>query len=106
MCGFLVYKHKGNNFYIQRRGQDFTNKVEKNGFTFIHNLLAITGRFAPQPYEDDGIVCLYNGEIYNHKFNKSDGENLIPLYKKYGTDFPKHLDGEWEISAVLFIKWD
>ncbi len=76
--------------------------MEKNGFTFIHNLLAITGRFAPQPYEDDGIVCLYNGEIYNHKFNKSDGENLIPLYKKYGTDFPKHLDGEWAIALYDF----
>ena len=71
----------------------------------------ITGEFTPQPYEDmpagrqgDGIVCLYNGEIYNYKFMKSDGENLIPLYKKYGNDFPKYLDGEWVIALYDFNK--
>lgn len=102
MCGILVYKNSGNNFFIQKRGQDFTNKIQRNGFTFIHNLLSITGEFTPQPYEDDGIVCLYNGEIYNHKYVKSDGENLIPLYKKYGVDFPKYLDGEWAIALYDF----
>lgn len=102
MCGILVYKNQGNNFFIQKRGQDFTNKVQRNGFTFVHDLLHITGEFTPQPYVDDGIVCLYNGEIYNHKFVKSDGENLIPLYKKYGVDFSKHLDGEWAIALYDF----
>lgn len=102
MCGILVSKHSGNNFYIQKRGQDFTNKVTRDGFTFVHNLLHITGERTPQPYEDGGIVCLYNGEIYNHKFKKSDGENLIPLYKKYGVDFVKHLDGEWAIALYDF----
>lgn len=104
MCGFLVYKTSGNNFYIKKRGQDYTNKISKNGFTFVHNLLSITGDFSPQPYEDDGIICLYNGEIYNHNFVKSDGENLIPLYKKYGVEFPKYLDGEWAISLYDFNK--
>lgn len=104
MCGILVYKNSGNNFYIQKRGQDFTSKVSRHGFTFVHNLLHITGEFSPQPYEDDGIVCLYNGEIYNHKFVKSDGENLIPLYKKHGSDFPKYLDGEWAIALYDFNK--
>lgn len=109
MCGILVYKKlgpdkigAGNNFYIRKRGQDLFNKVERQGFMFIHNLLHITGEFTPQPYEDDGIVCLYNGEIYNHTFKKSDGENLIPLYKKYGSDFPKYLDGEWAIALYDF----
>src|SRR5260221_3447661 len=104
MCGFLVYKKAGNNYFIQKRGQDFTNEVRINGFTFIHNLLSITGDFSPQPYIDGNIVCLYNGEIYNHKYVKSDGENLIPLYKKYGTDFPKCLDGEWAIALYDFDK--
>ncbi len=104
MCGILVYKHKGNNFYIQKRGQDYTNVSKRHGFTFVHNLLNITGEFAPQPYQEDGIVCLYNGEIYNHKFKKSDGENLIPLYKKYGADFPKYLNGEWAIALYDFNK--
>lgn len=104
MCGILVYKTSGNNFYIQKRGQDLTNKFTKHGFTFIHNLLSITGDFTPQPYEEDNIICLFNGEIYNHKFKKSDGENLIPLYKKYGSDFVKHLDGEWAIALYDFNK--
>ena len=117
MCGFLVYQSKGNNFFIQKRGQDLTNKVEYRGFTFVHNLLSITGDFTPQPFEADlpadathqalqagGIVCLYNGEIYNHRYVKSDGENLIPLYQQYGVDFPKHLDGEWAIALYDFNK--
>jgi len=102
MCGILVYKNKGNNFFIQKRGQDLTTEVKRNGFTFVHNLLHVTGELTPQPYIYGGIVCLYNGEIYNHKFVKSDGENLIPLYKEYGVDFPKHLDGEWTIALYDF----
>src|SRR3989344_7984402 len=117
MCGFLVYQSKGNNFFIQKRGQDLTNKGEYRGFTFVHNLLSITGDFTPQPFEADlpadathqalqagGIVCLYNGEIYNHRYVKSDGENLIHLYQQYGVDFPKHLDGEWAIALYDFNK--
>src|SRR3989344_2659921 len=102
MCGFLAYKAKGNNFFIQKRGQDATTKVERGGFTFIHNLLSITGDVTPQPFEAGGIVAVYNGEIYNHKYVKSDGENIIPLYKKHGADFPKHLDGEWAIALYDF----
>ena len=104
MCGILVFKNQGNNFFIQKRGQDATNAIKRNGFTFIHNLLHVTGDLTLQPYEDDGIICLYNGEIYNHKFKKSDGENLIPFYKKYGTEFPKYLDGEWAIALYDFNK--
>jgi asparagine synthetase B (glutamine-hydrolysing) len=104
MCGILVYKNKGNNFFIQKRGQDLTSEVKKHGFTFVHNLLSITGKLAPQPYIEGDIFCLYNGEIYNHKYLKSDGENIIPLYKQYGFDFPKHLDGEWAIALYDFEK--
>lgn len=104
MCGFLVYQKYGNNFFIQKRGQDHTNQVTRNGFTFVHNLLSVTGDFTPQPYIDGDIICVYNGEIYNHPFKKSDGENLIPLYKQYGPDFVKHLDGEWAIALYDFKK--
>lgn len=104
MCGFLVYNTKGNNFYIQKRGQDLTTRIDRGGFTFIHNLLSVTGSFTPQPFEADGIVCLYNGEIYNHPYARSDGENLIPLYKKYGVAFPKYLDGEWAIALYDFTR--
>jgi asparagine synthetase B (glutamine-hydrolysing) len=64
--------------------------------------LNITGEPTPQPFIDGNIVCLYNGEIYNHKFIKSDGENLIPLYKKHGINFVKELDGEFAIALYDF----
>jgi asparagine synthetase B (glutamine-hydrolysing) len=42
--------------------------------------------------------------IYYHEFEEntysSDGQCLIPLYKRYGNKFPKYLDGEFAI--VLF----
>ena len=104
MCGILAFKEKttAKNKRIRLRGQDYLNTIEYEGFVFVHNLLSVTGIFTPQPFVDDGIICLYNGEIYNHQFKKSDGEVLIPLYKKYGTDFPKYLDGEFAIALYDF----
>jgi asparagine synthetase B (glutamine-hydrolysing) len=104
MCGFLAYRTSGNNKYIKKRGPDTTTQFEYHGFTFVHNLLSITGAFTPQPFIDNEIICLFNGEIYNQTYVKSDGENIIPLYKKYGTDFPKYLDGEWAIALYDFGK--
>lgn len=105
MCGLMVsIKNRGNNFFIQKRGQDHTSSYERNGLTFVHNLLSITGDFTPQPFIDGDIVCIYNGEIYGHSFIKSDGENLIPLYKRYGEDFPQYLDGEYAIALYDFGK--
>lgn len=103
MCGILISKqNKGNNFFIQKRGQDFTNSYTRDGITFKHNLLSITGELTPQPFIEDDIVCTYNGEIYNHSFVKSDGENLIPLYKKHGIKFVNELDGEYAITLYDF----
>ena len=102
MCGFAVYKETVNDTFIKRRGQDYTSSVKINGYTFNHYLLSITGEFTPQPFIDGDIVCVYNGEIYNHPFEKSDGENIIPLYRKYGFDFPKYLDGEYAIAIYDF----
>lgn len=73
-----------------------------NGFTFVHNLLSVTGDFTIQPFTEEDIVCVFNGEIYNLPFKKSDGENIIPLYKAYGMDFPKYLDGEFAIALYDF----
>lgn len=104
MCGFLVYKEKGDNTKIQLRGQDYTGEHKQNGLTFVHNLLSITGEFTPQPFVNDNIVALFNGEIYNLPFKKSDGENIIPYYKKYGWEFAKYFDGEWAIALYDFNK--
>lgn len=85
------------------RGPDLTVHKKIDGFEYVHNLLSITGTITPQPFEKDGIVCLYNGEIYNHKkFGEyqSDGESLIDAYKQYGVKFTKELDGEFAIVLV------
>jgi asparagine synthetase B (glutamine-hydrolysing) len=54
-----------------------------------------------QPYQKDGCILLFNGEIYNWKdfgFNvNNDTECIIPLYRKYGFTFTKYLDGEYSI---------
>ena len=101
MCGFMVSTNGGNDSFIRRRG-DLSFNHEENGYVFKHFLLPITGEKTTQPFVDDGIVCLYNGEIYNQPFKKSDGECLIPLYKKYGNSFPKYLDGEFAIALYDF----
>jgi asparagine synthetase B (glutamine-hydrolysing) len=109
MCSFIFTEKVVNdldriNFYTKFRGPDKTNSETIDGLTFIHNLLSITGEFTTQPFVDDGIVCLYNGEIYNYGDYNSDGELLIPLYKEHGFDFVKNLDGEFAIVIVDFAK--
>jgi asparagine synthetase B (glutamine-hydrolysing) len=112
MCSFLFTDKDINdldhvNHFMKFRGPDLTKTIEINEYTFIHNILSITGTFSEQPFvnHDDQIVCIYNGEIYNYlefgEYN-SDGECLIPLYKKYGDKFVKELDGEFAIVLVDF----
>ena len=52
---------------MQRRGPDVTNHVRKDGWTFVHNLLHMTGekRLQPFSYFEDKLHILFNGEIYN-----------------------------------------
>ncbi len=113
MCSILfstkppIQDLKKINYYLKFRGPDHTTSETINGHLFVHNLLAITGEFTPQPYKEDDIVALYNGEMYNYKeFGnyKSDGECVIPLYKKHGKDFIKHLDGEFALCLVDYSK--
>ena len=111
MCSFLFStKHNNENIqelnqYLKFRGPDHTEIQKINNCLFIHNLLSITGDVNIQPLVKDNICLIYNGEIYNYKqFGnyKSDGECLIPLYKKYGIDFIKKIDGEFAICLVDF----
>lgn len=112
MCSFLVFNWIINNidyinYFLKFRGPDSTNNFTFNNFSFIHNLLHLTGDITYQPFVnlDHKIVALFNGEIYNYKdFGdyKSDGYCLIDLYLKYGFDFIKNLDGEFAISLFDF----
>jgi asparagine synthetase B (glutamine-hydrolysing) len=93
------------NRFMKLRGPDSTNIIDYKGCTFLHNLLSITGTFTPQPLVDDDIVIIFNGEIYNFKeFGDYDNDTkcIIPLYKKYGNDFVKKLDGEFAIVLADF----
>ena len=73
MCSFIFSTKKElspevlgrANFYPQLRGPDKTNVVNLSGLVFLHNLLSITGDFTIQPFVDNDVICLYNGEIYN-----------------------------------------
>jgi asparagine synthetase B (glutamine-hydrolysing) len=110
MCSFIFTDKKIEdleyvNYFTKFRGPDKTTYVDVNGYSFVHNILSITGDFIEQPFidYDDEIVCVYNGEIYNYQefgdYN-SDGECLIPLYKKFGENFVRYLDGEFAIVLI------
>lgn len=114
MCSFIVtnitsFVLKLINLKLIPRGPDITNTYKYNNYTFVHNLLHMTGSKTTQPFVnlDEKIVCIYNGEIYNYKeFGnyKSDGECLIDLYLKLGEKFVKKLDGEYAIILIDFKK--
>eukprot|EP00013_Stygamoeba_regulata_P003608 CAMPEP_0177640158 /NCGR_PEP_ID=MMETSP0447-20121125/6397_1 /TAXON_ID=0 /ORGANISM="Stygamoeba regulata, Strain BSH-02190019" /LENGTH=457 /DNA_ID=CAMNT_0019142217 /DNA_START=144 /DNA_END=1514 /DNA_ORIENTATION=- len=99
-----------NNPAMIRRGPDATHYERYRGVLFLHNLLHLTGDFTKQPfvYQEDDVVALFNGEIYNYKdFGDSlpsDGYCLFPAYKKYGENFPSYLDGEFAIVLFDFKK--
>lgn len=90
---------------------------DKNGLGFGHRRLSIidlsTGQ-QPLYNEDNSIVLICNGEIYNfpelheelinlgHKFKtRSDNEAIIHLYETYGTNCVNHLNG-----MFAFALWD
>lgn len=117
MCGFIVSTAEGfgSQEFIARRGEDCHSTVAFKNIFFYHSLLSLTGKFAFQPYTDGKIFCVYNGEIYNYLkllgdlsltkediTIRTDGDAIIPLYKKYGADFPKYLDGEFAIVLYDF----
>ncbi|CAK9109864.1 unnamed protein product [Durusdinium trenchii] len=117
MCSFLVTtwvisNFTAVNFFLRPRGPDGTHAVQKGPFTFVHNLLHMTGERVFQPFVDGEAVAVYNGEIYNsrqvpsgfsqrHSY-RSDGECLLPCYRHHGASFPKILDGEWALVLVDF----
>lgn len=110
MCSFLYTNKKIENIelvnrFMKPRGPDATTQKLINDSLFLHNILSITGDFITQPFIDEknGVVCLYNGEIYNYSdFGNytSDGQCLIPLYNEFGDNFIKKLDGEFAIVLV------
>lgn len=113
MCGFTITNKNVsfdqiNNRLVSLRGPDKTTFKTFKDFKFCHHLLSITGHMTEQPFidEDEEIIAIYNGEIYNYKlYNEnatSDGQCLIPLYKKHGMMFVNKLDGEFALILIDF----
>ena len=95
MCS-IFFSNKPNinldevNRFIRLRGPDHTEVFQHEDLLFTHNLLSISGAFRVQPFVEDNIIAMFNGEIYNYQnfgSYSSDGECLIPAYKSYGSLF-------------------
>ena len=125
MCGIFAYL--GNKYSdtkllefankISHRGPDSTtSKRINNNLFFTFHRLAINGLNAEsdQPFENNGIYLICNGEIFNYKLliekynlkdnykSDSDCEIIIHLYILFGIDQTcKLLDGEF-----AFILYD
>ena len=116
MCGILftnkdIKQYNLNHIlqFLKNRGPDCTSIKNIKNYTFIHTLLSMTGPPTEQPFfsENENIICIFNGEIYNFEdFGdyKSDGECLVPLYEEHGINFISKLDGEFAIVLVDFTK--
>lgn len=92
---------------LKLRGPDYISNVKIGDFNISHSLLSITGHITPQPLIRDDIVCIYNGEIYNHKEYgdyDTDGKSIIDAYLRDGPLFSKNLDGEFSIALLDFKK--
>ena len=98
------------NKYLVPRGPDAVNEVIVEGVTFVHHLLSMTGRWRLQPFVQDRVVALFNGEIYNYqsllsnstKTYLSDGEVLLDAYAEWGSRMFSRLDGEFAIVIFDF----
>ena len=113
---------------IQYRGPDSTTGLVGQNFALGNVRLSIVdlvGGIQPAVSEDKRIAVVFNGEIFNYKalreelisqgvrFNtSSEVETLLHLYKKYGKDFVRHLNGQFAIavfdsrSDTLFLARD
>lgn len=108
MCGFIVTNKEGDllkaNKKIERRGPDGTRVVEREGIRLVHNLLSITGETTLQPVERNDLICLFNGEVYNHQrlgTFKSDVFAILAAYEGVrDASFVQYLDGEFAICLV------
>ena len=93
-------KHRG----PDSAGQFITDKAAW-GFRRL-SIIDLDNGSQPMFNEDNSIVIVFNGEIYNYKIlredliakghvfrNNSDTEVLVHGYEEYGTDLPKHCRG-------------
>ena len=95
---------------LAHRGPDYQGTYNDNNVVLAHRRLAIidTANLANQPMlsDDQEIVLVFNGEIYNHteirkelknkyafRTDHSDTETIIYAYKEWGIDCIKKFNG-------------
>ncbi len=89
--------------------------MQQGNVTLIHTRLAILDldKRSNQPFEKDGVVLTFNGEIYNYRElreelilkgecfrTESDTEVLLSAYRHWGDSFLDHLEGMWAFVLV------
>jgi asparagine synthase (glutamine-hydrolysing) len=101
---------------MTHRGPDEAGEYSSSEVSLGHRRLSIVDlRHGQQPTfnEDQSVVVVFNGEIYNHPqlrptleslghryHSNSDTESIVHAYETYGTDCVRHLDGMF--AFVLF----
>ncbi len=102
---------------LNHRGPDFSSDYTNHQDIYLaHNRLSIIGldERSNQPMQGrNGLIIVFNGEIYNYQDLKSDlvsdypfksnsdTEVILALYEKYGLDCVQHLRG-----MFAFALWD
>lgn len=106
---------------LKYRGPDYTGFYEDNSISLGHNRLSIidTSKSGNQPIfnEDETVLVICNGEIYNYKEFKndllskghifktnSDSEVLVHLYEEYGISFIRQLNGIFSFAIYDLTK--
>ncbi|MCR5273684.1 MAG: asparagine synthase (glutamine-hydrolyzing) [Lachnospiraceae bacterium] len=128
MCGIVGFTQDSNKMYkvailekmmerIAHRGPDGSGIYYDSDIALGHRRLSIIdidGGEQPMKNEDESLVCVFNGEIYNyrelrdylilkgHNFRtQSDTEVLLHGYEEWGYELPKNLRG-----MFAFAIWD
>ena len=91
---------------MTHRGPDHCGITERPGVFFAHNRLSIIASSHNQPYEQEGILLSFNGEIYNYRELRTllelpeagESELLVCAYLKWGVNFVKRLVGMFAIA--------
>lgn len=101
------------------RGPDYQGFMTYEGNFFGHTRLSIIDPDpeANQPMRMDGVILVFNGEIYNFESLKkrenlicttrSDTEVIIRMYQKYGTECLGHFEGMFSFALydTLRKRW-
>ncbi len=97
---------------VYHRGPDGEQYFFSNNLALGHCLNSLDSKiFASQPFDNDDITVLLDGEIFNRKLilqklnikeNLSDSEIIAQAYKYWQLDFLVHLDGKW--GMIIYDK--